>query len=470
MGEENKILDPSLYNESLPMFSVNTEIELLYDGDDPKTAQNIPIGKIDRLDIKESFFTKLPQLILKLSDRGNYFNNYGFQIGHMFHVKITPIVSNKDALPKPYVLAKFVIQSIEYSTDMDRKEYIYIFNCIYKAEKYLNDICVWPRVDIDGTNVNRRYTSEELLQLIVPMGGLGFVSEFESAPNDSMAWLNASLTYSEFIDKVVKHAWVADDDMPIMYVDKDGTAHYNSINNLCKSATKAVYIPVSLYNKKYFDKTKNPNKKPSGYRTYTDIEFHNIGYIQNQGGYGVKSTIYNPFGVFETDSKMFTPLVVKDPMLLANKTTKDGCIRHKDFHDSKLRIGNISNKSPGQTENMRYAMTKMHFGDTHLYYDYAPQHNESIRRSFFQQFVFITIDVPNQPDYSIDPIQKIELGDRITIRTDNLGYETSKQTGDFIVTGITHNFYSSSNYTILITAVSDGINGIYEMKKNSDQK
>jgi hypothetical protein len=57
------------------------------------------------------------------------------------------------------------------------------------------------------------------------------------------------------------------------------------------------------------------------------------------------------------------------------------------------------------------------------------------------------------------------LGDRITIRTDNLGYKTSKQSGDFIVTGITHNFYSSSNYTILITAVSDGINGINEMKK-----
>ena len=57
------------------------------------------------------------------------------------------------------------------------------------------------------------------------------------------------------------------------------------------------------------------------------------------------------------------------------------------------------------------------------------------------------------------------LGDRITIRTDNLGYEASKQTGDYIVTGITHNFYSSSNYTMLITAVSDGINGINEMKK-----
>lgn len=465
MADENEILDPSSYNESLPMFSVNTEVELLYGGDDPKKAANIPVGKIRRLDVKENFFTKLPQLNIVLGDQGNYFNNYGFQIGHIFHVKITPIVSNKDLLPKPYVSAKFVIQSIEYTTDMDRNDYVYTFNCVYEAEKFLNNICVWPRVDIDMTNVNRKYTSEELLQLVVPMGGLSFVSELESAPDDSMAWLNASLTYSEFTDKIVKHAWIDDEDMPLLYVDREGTAHYNSINNLCKQASKATYIPSSLYNKKYLDTSNNPNKKPSGYRTYTDIEFHNIGYIQNQGGYGVKSTIYNPFNVLEMNPIEFKPLVAKDPVLLKNTTFNDGCIRYRDFHDNKLRIGNISNKSPGQTDNMRYAMTKMHFKDTHQYYDYAEQHHESIKRAFFQQFVFITVDVPNQPDYDFDPTQKIMLGDRITIRTDNLGYKTSKQSGDFIVTGITHNFYSSSNYTILITAVSDGINGINEMKK-----
>ena len=59
MADEDEILDPSSYNESPPMFSVNTEVELLYGGDDPKKAANIPVGKIRRLDVKENFFTKL---------------------------------------------------------------------------------------------------------------------------------------------------------------------------------------------------------------------------------------------------------------------------------------------------------------------------------------------------------------------------------------------------------------------------
>ena len=463
----DKLLDPSAAGQSAQSASVNNVVEVLYGGDDPKKAYQIPNSKISKIEIKESFFSKLPTLKLMLNDVGTLFDSVGFQIGNTINVKVTPIVSDPDLIPKPYVNSKFVIQSISYFVDADKKDYIYEINGIYSAEKYLNDICVWPVTEIDAINLDKQYTSEDILSLVCSRGGLKFVSELESSPDDNMAWLNSSLSYSEFADKIVKHAWIADDDMPMLYVDKDGVAHFNSLNNVCKGAVKATYIQNTLYDMKYKDKSNNPNKKPSGYRTYNSIEFRNMGYVQNQGAYGIRTQIYNPYNAKELNLLEFTPVLPDNPMAT---TLNDTCIREKDFHDNKKRIANIANKSPGQAENIRYSFSKMHFKQTHGHYDYAPQHNESIKRAFYQQFVFLTVDAVNQPDYDYDPQQKLSLGDRITVRTDSVANQGSIQSGDFIVASLVHTFFVNSNYTFIITGVNDGVNGVGQLKKESDKR
>ena len=463
----DKLLDPSAAGQSAQSASVNNVVEVLYGGDDPKKAYQIPNSKISKIEIKESFFSKLPTLKLMLNDVGTLFDSVGFQIGNTINVKVTPIVSDPDLIPKPYVNSKFVIQSISYFVDADKKDYIYEINGIYSAEKYLNDICIWPVTEIDAINLDKQYTSEDILSLVCSRGGLKFVSELESSPDDNMAWLNSSLSYSEFADKIVKHAWIADDDMPMLYVDKDGVAHFNSLNNVCKGAVKATYIQNTLYDMKYKDKSNNPNKKPSGYRTYNSIEFRNMGYVQNQGAYGIRTQIYNPYNAKELNLLEFTPVLPDNPMAT---TLNDTCIREKDFHDNKKRIANIANKSPGQAENIRYSFSKMHFKQTHGHYDYAPQHNESIKRAFYQQFVFLTVDAVNQPDYDYDPQQKLSLGDRITVRTDSVANQGSIQSGDFIVASLVHTFFVNSNYTVIITGVNDGVNGVGQLKKESDKR
>ena len=463
----DKLLDPSAAGQSAQSASVNNVVEVLYGGDDPKKAYQIPNSKISKIEIKESFFSKLPTLKLMLNDVGTLFDSVGFQIGNTINVKVTPIVSDPDLIPKPYVNSKFVIQSISYFVDADKKDYIYEINGIYSAEKYLNDICIWPVTEIDAINMDKQYTSEDILSLVCSRGGLKFVSELESSPDDNMAWLNSSLSYSEFADKIVKHAWIADDDMPMLYVDKDGVAHFNSLNNVCKGAVKATYIQNTLYDMKYKDKSNNPNKKPSGYRTYNSIEFRNMGYVQNQGAYGIRTQIYNPYNAKELNLLEFTPVLPDNPTAT---TLNDTCIREKDFHDNKKRIANIANKSPGQAENIRYSFSKMHFKQTHGHYDYAPQHNESIKRAFYQQFVFLTVDAVNQPDYDYDPQQKLSLGDRITVRTDSVANQGSIQSGDFIVASLVHTFFVNSNYTVIITGVNDGVNGVGQLKKESDKR
>lgn len=460
----DNILDSSSAGQTSPSASVNNVIEVLYGSDDPKKAYQIPNAKISKIEIKESFFIKLPTMKLLLNDTGTFFNDVGFQIGNIINIKITPVIKNLDSIPKPYINSKFVIQAINYYFEADKNNYIYEIIGMYAAEKYLNDICVWPITEIDALNLDKQYTSEQALNLICTRGGLKFVSELKSAPDDNMAWLNSSLSYSEFVDKIVKHAWIADDDMPLMFVDKDGVAHYNSINNICDNSIKAVYIQNTLYDMKYRDKSKFQLKKPSGYRTYNSVEFKNMGFIQNQGAYGIKTRIYNPYNAKELNLIEFTPFIPTNP---AAVTLNDVCLREKEFHDNKKRIANISNKSPGQTDNFRYSFAKMHFKQTHAHYDYAPQHNESIKRSFYQQFAFLTVDAVNQPDYEYEPQQKISLGDKITIRTDSVANQGSIQSGNFIVTSLLHTFFVNSNYTVIITGVNDGINGIGQLKKES---
>lgn len=460
----DNILDSSSAGQTSPSASVNNVIEVLYGSDDPKKAYQIPNAKISKIEIKESFFIKLPTMKLLLNDTGTFFNDVGFQIGNIINIKITPVIKNLDSIPKPYINSKFVIQAINYYFEADKNNYIYEIIGMYAAEKYLNDICVWPITEIDALNLDKQYTSEQALNLICTRGGLKFVSELKSAPDDNMAWLNSSLSYSEFVDKIVKHAWIADDDMPLMFVDKDGVAHYNSINNICDNSIKAVYIQNTLYDMKYRDKSKFQLKKPSGYRTYNSVEFKNMGFIQNQGAYGIKTRIYNPYNAKELNLIEFTPFIPTNP---AAVTLNDVCLREKEFHDNKIRIANISNKSPGQTDNFRYSFAKMHFKQTHAHYDYAPQHNESIKRSFYQQFAFLTVDAVNQPDYEYEPQQKISLGDKITIRTDSVANQGSIQSGNFIVTSLLHTFFVNSNYTVIITGVNDGINGIGQLKKES---
>ena len=460
----DNILDSSSAGQTSPSASVNNVIEVLYGSDDPKKAYQIPNAKISKIEIKESFFIKLPTMKLLLNDTGTFFNEVGFQIGNIINIKITPVIKNLDSIPKPYVNSKFVIQAIDYYFEADKNNYIYEISGMYAAEKYLNDICVWPITEIDALNLDKQYTSEQALNLICTRGGLKFVSELKSAPDDNMAWLNSSLSYSEFVDKIVKHAWIADDDMPLMFVDKDGVAHYNSINNICDNSIKAVYIQNTLYDMKYRNKSKFQLKKPSGYRTYNSVEFKNMGFIQNQGAYGIKTRIYNPYNTKELNLIEFTPFIPTNP---AAVTLNDVCLREKEFHDNKMRIANISNKSPGQTDNFRYSFAKMHFKQTHAHYDYAPQHNESIKRSFYQQFAFLTVDAVNQPDYEYEPQQKISLGDKITIRTDSVANQGSIQSGNFIVTSLLHTFFVNSNYTVIMTGVNDGINGVGQLKKES---
>lgn len=452
--------------------SPENEIFVIYGNKDPDHGFPITNSKIRKILIHESFFQRLPAMTLFLNDIGTYFHDVGFQIGNSIFITITPNL-NACVDVKPYVDTEFVIESIEYGLDQDNNDYCYIIKGTLAAEKYLNDIFVWPKDDSGmELNTSKTFTSTQVLKACVTHGGLKF-GDLNLTTNDSMPWLNASLCHADFADKIVAHAWIAENDMPLMYIDKNGVVNYTSLNTLCDSANVSNFIQVSKYQKLH-DETKGTeaNSKPSPYKVYESLRFVNAGFLQNQGGYGIRAKIFNPYNKEKISKDNFPTMVTKTIIPAKKSSINEDCFREKEFHDTgkdnKLRLGIISNKSQTQLENIRYNTVAFHFDGTHEYYDYAPMHHESIKRAFYQQFVFMTIDTINQPFVDPNGNPTILLGQRVSIDPASVNNQQTIAAGDYLIVGLTHTFYTASKYTILATCVSDGINGISELKQTKN--
>lgn len=459
---------------SQPLASPEAKIEVIYGNKDPRHGFPISNSKIRKIRIHESFFQRLPSMTLFLNDIGTYFHDVGFQIGNSIFITITPNIESKVDV-KPYIDTEFRIESIEYGLDQDNNDYCYIINGTLSAEKYLNDIFVWPKDD-SGTllNTSKIFSSAEVVRACMTHGGLKCDTLSFPNANDSMAWLNASLCHADFVDKVVSHAWIAENDMPILYVDKSGTGHYTSLNTLCDAASVGNFIQVSKYQKLHDElKGAEVNSKPVPYKVYESLRYVNAGFLQNQGGYGIKTKIFDPrneAGISQDDFPVMVTKII--PTTLKKPSINELCFRSKEFHDTgkdnKLRLGIISNKSQTQLESIRYNTVATHFIETHEHYDYAPMHHESIKRAFYQQFVFMSIDSINQPFVDPEGNPIILLGQRISIDPATVNNQQTIGDGDFLVAGLTHTFYTSSKYTIVASCVSDGINGIGEVKQSKN--
>ena len=470
-------LDPGAAIESSAINAQTVNITLIYGSNDPAKGYNIPADKIIELTIRENFFLLLPTMTLKLEDVGTIFHNVGFQIGNTFYLKIMPEMESDDAIgAKPLLEGTYTIQAIENFNDYDRNSYLYVFRCMYTAEKYINDICVWPKEDTMAgkfPSIDKSFTSSDALSVILADAGLKPVADFTWEPDDNMAWLNSTLTYSEFAKKIVSHAWISDDDMPLLYVDRNGTAYYTSINTLCDAAVKSQYVQQTVYQKVYDTKneyTENATETPTAYSVYEDVTLSNYGFLQNQGGYNVKKYIFNPYNTMSLNLIEFMPtnFNLLNPKAI---TLNDTCFREKEFKDmgknGAQRLAKLSNRSDTQGETVRYRSSSMYFQQTHEYYDYAPVHHESVKHAFFQQFAFMTVSVTDQPGYEKSPEQILKLGDKISIDMSSTAHEASIQSNNYIVSGLTHQISFGSKYMIMATCVSDGVGGTSQLRKQT---
>lgn len=445
-------------NNSSKIANAIANVVLLYDyNEKTKTGTHIPTEKITQITVQEDLFGHLPYVYITLKDTGTFFQYMGFEFGKQMLIKISPIDKATGEVPAKYFEGIFVISDFSYTLDQESNRYIYNISCTYNATGYINKIYRWPDKTISALNVEKQYTSKDVIKSIAEKSGLKFVSEL-SDTSDNMTWINTNKVCRDFIKHLVSHCWISYEDAPIYYIDKSGNFYLTSIKTLADKPLTVGYIEDTRYNAILAsDSTSKPY-----YKAYRDIILDNMGFSNNAGGYKVKSYMYNPYSMNTLSVKEFNKHNIR------GAETSTGSYRSFPLNDKKALDpffpGKI-NKNTADMENVRYISNDTYFDQTHEYYDVAPLHNLNLFRSFFQVFTHLTVDTATQAQIDLNEGHRIKLGQKINIDFRSTKYENSVANGDFIICGLTHTWTQGASYTIMISCVRDTVTNAKRLEK-----
>lgn len=442
------LADAEKMNSSTLLYNNITKVVMLYDySEKTKTGTLIPTDKIVQVTVQEDLFGHLPYVHITLADTGTYFQYMGFEYGKQVYISLSPNNDDEES-NKKYFEGIFSISGFTYTLDPEAERYIYNITCTYDATGYLNKIYRWPDKTIAGLNIEKQYTSVEVIKSIAEKSGLKFASNITT--NDNMTWINSDKVCRDFIKHLISHSWISYDDAPIYYIDKSGTFYLSSIKTLTDNQSIITYVEDTLYNTIL---NSNMENIPY-YKAYRDVIVDNMGFSNNIGGYKVKSYIYNPYNINKLSVKEFNRHTIR--------SIKESTGSYRSFPlDDKKSVdpyfpGKI-NKKISDMENTRYISNDMHFDQTHEYYDIAPLHNFNLFRTFFQVFTHLTVDTSKQVMLDLKEEYSVKLGQKISIDFKSTKYAKSIANGDFIICGLTHTWTRGSAYTIMLSCVRDTV-------------
>jgi len=449
-----------------------TIIKLYYGCSTDKNTKNrqdqgelIPQDSILEIRLTETIFGTLPKLTIKLYDNGEWANTFAFRAGNNIRVSITAVNGNPDQLSTPYVDCFFTLEGINYIIDQAACKYIYELSCIYACEKFINEVCTWPHTEIMAKFKSYKKTSKDVLKEVVEETSLKFAYKCPSDPSDNMLWLNKTLTYAKFAKHIMDHAWLSENDLPMMYVNKNGQFVYDSLNRLTSQEPKTRYIFEQNY-VKLRQVDKNIISKP-----YVDIDFYNVPYKAFDDGCTIQASQYNPYNRSEIDTDKQKPQKVQDEQVMS--------YRQYEFNGNGTRLSNISNKSAKSINLLnKRQYCGIYFKELHEYYNIAPLHHKNIRNAFFTNFCYMVLNMDDQTDIKENnpqakkedkehAISFINLGDMIHIDASDSKYKNEILSGNFIVSGLTHLWAPNSNYSLIVQGVNDGTNNLGYMTLQS---
>lgn len=447
---------------------------------DPKEGKIIDAGSIESIEIEENIFSLLPTIKIELDDQGAYFAGYNIKNGDKIYFIVTPNITSKGEEPEPYINTVFAVQSISCVPSLGESIYQYTIIGIFDAQSYLNEIAPYPKTTQDSVLEQNRKNSNEAILEVLGDTTLKLVEQVKT--DDNSLWLNCTRTRSQFIEKIVEHAWIAEDDAPLIYTDVDGNSHYSSIKTLAGKKQLCTFLNV----KKYIEE--KDDKKSTGLNyPFTSLEYlHAAGPILNQGGYKVVENYYTPYNLFslESDDITFKDFDIYatltdmasrgeiDVTSIANAQMAEantlGKFRESVYQQDNPYIASQSNKAQAQmSRQTKYVDAGVYFKEYHNHYDLAPVHNEMIRRSFFQNFVNMSVDVHRLPAQYRNNICRPVLGDKVYLDFSVTDTVDKIHSGNYIIAGIKHCFKAFQSYTMAVKCVTDGVfgSGILDEKK-----
>jgi hypothetical protein len=425
------------------------DFTLLLDDADPNKGIVIPLNSLQKITMDENIFSMLPTAKILLLDSGKFFDLYPLNIGRKIFINIYLKNKNDQNKKEPYITTRMTIQDVAISPDITSSQIAYSINCIYDCQSLFNSIMPYPYKD--SININIKESSVDVLRNIIQKIGMTFKSDIET--NDSQYWINGTLNNKNFIDHIINHSFIKKEDATLMFTDINGKCKYSSIKTLCNQPEKNSYI----HTKKYNDLLKTAsseelNKKYPNTAIYGSIYNINPGaLITNEGGDKQSVSLYDPID-FIQDYDSFT---FGDTLDLG--TTFDKKYLKYNASVKKSYLASISNKEASQLEKTNKTINAgIHFPDMHENYEISPAHNDNCKKSFFQTFFIMSLDMGKQLDSYYNLVSNLpRLGSLIYVDF-NGETEHKTYTGRYLITRIQHVYTKGNSYSIAITCCSDG--------------
>jgi len=451
---------------------------------DPKEGRLISAQGIKEIVIEENIFSLLPTIRIEIEDQGSYFAGYNIKNGDKIYFIVTPVVANEGEDPTPYVDSVYAVQNVSCVPSLEGSNYQYVIIGIYDAQSYLNEVASYPKTTIDSLLFQNTKRSDEAIQEVLDDTTLKLSKKIEGS--DKGLWLNCRKTRAQFIEKIIEHAWIDEDDAPLIYTNLNGESVFTSVKTMAKQKKLCTFTNV----KNYIESLQGSSTQREDLEyPFTSVQFlHAAGPILNQGGYKVRANYYTPYNALSLFDLDITPKDIDvvellkdlasqgnlDPMAIVDAQIADkktvGKFREAVYQQDEPYIASRSNKASSQIDRLTKNIDAgIYFKEYHNHYDVAPVHNEMIRRSFFQNFINMTVDVHRLPkEYQTAKCRPV-LGDKVNLDFSTADSVDKIHTGNYIVAGISHHFKAFQSYTLDVKCVTDGTYGMGILEQNDEK-
>jgi len=276
-------------------------------------------------------------------------------------------------------------------------------------------------------------TSSQVLESICSDKSIEFVKDIDSY--DIQTWYQINETDLAMTNHLLNKGFVAEEDLPLLFLTKENKLRYTSLKTLCEKEPKYLLInndsavldneidPVISVVKQ--EKEKNTKIKVMYYNI--NIQDKNISFLNNvEYGYGTNFTHYD-LKNFQTYYMNFKYAPMSDKMF-RNKTQK------------------------GLSNSITFGI---YSGNQHKNYLLAIAQNKYISSIFFNNYKQVIVN--STLDISIGDKVKMLLPSTLQRIQGSDGVDDINS-GEYIVGGILHNLNPNGFYNMVLTLFRNGIN------------
>lgn len=279
-------------------------------------------------------------------------------------------------------------------------------------------------------------SSKEIVRQIASENeNMKFESNVES--NDTQHWYQIALTNFDMLKHVSKRAYIQQEDLPIIYMDRSKTLHYDSLKNSCKKAVKfnaycddllATDNGTDSSTKDRLEQYKKANTEDCLFFR-TPISMKSIASTNNKDmGYGIDMTYFD----------------------------------HKDFYRyvMNFKFAPLSKYANVNKDNYNHLTQSITFNtihkNTHPNYMVANLQNQYIKNVFFNGHLQIVI-APNSKLKLMDIINVV-IPDIVKSKLTGNPEVDRVNSGLYIVGGIMHDIQKDGFYSMVVTLFRNGVN------------